>query len=647
MTEKLEIIIVGKDQFSNAFSKLRSALPSVKSLAIGAGTAVAGLGTALFAMSKSTAEAYDKVQKLSDQLGATTEFLSSMQYAADLSGIQTDTFNRSIQTLQVRIGEAGRGLGQARDAFEALGVSLRDSGGQLKTAEQILPEVADGFYRMSNATERAESASKLFGQRGISMVQMLKDGSGKLREMREEAEKFGLVVSGDAGTQAAEFNDSITRMAGSFKGVKDTISKETLPIITELSDRLAEFVAQNRDKIVATLKDFGIATYNYFKRIALGMAGLMDSVKPLLAKAIEHVNRLWDTFNELPTWAKEVGVIGAFVLGKRGAVVLVGLIDLIDRLKKANQAYSQAIEEQGDRDWGKILWDPEGAKRARELMDNHNLIVRKKIEQLNDDIPPISPKFDDDSIKSLIEGYFSIFEGMLSEIGGPEDGAPPFSNRNVEKAVENMALMKDNFSQYFEDMIWSRQELSDHDRALTGAEADADADKKAKTLAATSKLMADMYSVSVTYGKKQFKFQKGIAVAQATMKAIEAFNVNTAQYAYPWGAIIGGLAKAVALANVAAIASQEPPAAHGGLDYVPKEQTYLLDRGERVLSPNQNRELIEFMRSEGNSAPIIVEKIEIIAPESAPALTRTEWDVIVEENIIPAFQRLANRGIRA
>ena len=45
--------------------------------------------------------------------------------------------------------------------------------------------------------------------------------------------------------------------------------------------------------------------------------------------------------------------------------------------------------------------------------------------------------------------------------------------------------------------------------------------------------------------------------------------------------------------------------AHGGLDYVPKESTYLLDKGERVLSPNQNQDLNNFMKSGGSGEVII------------------------------------------
>jgi len=65
--DKIEFIISARDKFSGAFGKLTKMLPSAKTLAIGTGAAIAGMATALIAMTKATATAYDKVQKFSDQ----------------------------------------------------------------------------------------------------------------------------------------------------------------------------------------------------------------------------------------------------------------------------------------------------------------------------------------------------------------------------------------------------------------------------------------------------------------------------------------------------------------------------------------------------------------------------------------------------
>ena len=44
--------------------------------------------------------------------------------------------------------------------------------------------------------------------------------------------------------------------------------------------------------------------------------------------------------------------------------------------------------------------------------------------------------------------------------------------------------------------------------------------------------------------------------------------------------------------------------AHGGADFIPEESTYLLNRGERVLSPSQNRDLTKFMENGGGAMTV-------------------------------------------
>lgn len=69
-------------------------------------------------------------------------------------------------------------------------------------------------------------------------------------------------------------------------------------------------------------------------------------------------------------------------------------------------------------------------------------------------------------------------------------------------------------------------------------------------------------------------------------------------------AAAAGITSTVALAKGLAIAGG---AAHGGLGYVPSERTYLLDRGERVLSPKQNEDLTEFLSGGGGGEPRVIE----------------------------------------
>ena len=97
------------------------------------------------------------------------------------------------------------------------------------------------------------------------------------------------------------------------------------------------------------------------------------------------------------------------------------------------------------------------------------------------------------------------------------------------------------------------------------------------------------------------------------------------------------MAPGVAATNLAAVltgmaaaskAGAGVAALHGGSDYVPKESTYLLDKGERVLSPRQNEDLTDFMGSGGGQN--ITFNISAIDSEGMAE--------VVREKVIPALQ---------
>lgn len=97
-----------------------------------------------------------------------------------------------------------------------------------------------------------------------------------------------------------------------------------------------------------------------------------------------------------------------------------------------------------------------------------------------------------------------------------------------------------------------------------------------------------------------------IANAQAT-----AFQASLSAFASTAAIPIVGPAMAPAAAAAAAAATAPMVAgvastalmgvAHGGFDNIPREGTWLLDGGERVLSPNQNRDLTQYLRNASDS----------------------------------------------
>ncbi len=270
---------------------------------------------------------------------------------------------------------------------------------------------------------------------------------------------------------------------------------------------------------------------------------------------------------------------------------------------------------------------------------------------------PAEIGFDDTNLRDQVAVFFSKFESMMTEasstlsLGNLEtsNGIHPFTSENLIKTEENMSAATEAFLLWreteAETMNAFREDQFARDQQVIQDKVDANMNALALQQAGQIKFLGNMQSIAVTFGKKGFRVYQGLAATKATISAIQAFNVNLAEFPYPLGPILAASALALGLAQVAAIASQKPPSAHGGLTNVPKEQTYLLDKGERVVSPGQNKDLIEFMQSRAGGLSIDSLRVNISAPAPLEEMTESDWDIMIEENMIPSLKRLENWGI--
>ncbi|WP_180110782.1 transglycosylase SLT domain-containing protein [Acinetobacter sp. YH12098] len=106
-----------------------------------------------------------------------------------------------------------------------------------------------------------------------------------------------------------------------------------------------------------------------------------------------------------------------------------------------------------------------------------------------------------------------------------------------------------------------------------------------------------------------FAAQKAFAVAQAMLNIPAAYSkaydaVVGTPYIGPYIApAIGAAAAALQVAQAASIRSVNITGmAHNGIDSIPKEGTWLLDGGERVLNPQQNKDLTNYLNDKQTQA---------------------------------------------
>jgi len=219
---------------------------------LAAGTAAIGMGVASV---KSFAETGDQLQKLAIKTGFSTEALSELKYAADLSGSSIEGIQTSVRKMQMTIVDAGDGMSTATDAFDKLGLSIEDI--SKMTPEEQFSAITSALADITDPTQKAALSMDIFGKSGTDLLPMLEGGAEGLNAMRQEAKDLGLVMSQEDADAAAEFNDSLTKIQGAFSGLMNQIARGVLPalkpLITAFQDLITALPIEEIAKLIAGL----------------------------------------------------------------------------------------------------------------------------------------------------------------------------------------------------------------------------------------------------------------------------------------------------------------------------------------------------------------------------------------------------------
>lgn len=247
----------GFDVNSKPIDKLNRTISDTKQVVqlVGA-QAIAGAG-ALFGLSASVASAGDEFAKTSRRIGLSVETLQEYGHVAQLAGSSQAEMTRSIEDLTLSMAEARKGGGKLIEPLIRLNqLTGRDLLTNMTDADQLMLDLADTFSVMTDETEKAELATKIFGGTGLEMVNVLSQGSAAIREQRMEAHNLGVVMGEDVTKRAEFFQDTLVRLKQVFLGLRNEIGGELMPIVTDVMTAIREWVMINRDLVKSGLTKF-------------------------------------------------------------------------------------------------------------------------------------------------------------------------------------------------------------------------------------------------------------------------------------------------------------------------------------------------------------------------------------------------------
>lgn len=233
--------------FGGRFSKVMK-VGAAAAVALGAATAV--MGKKIVDGAKDVAEYGDKVDKMSQKIGISSDAYQKWDYVMQRAGGNVDQLKMGMKTLSQQAEKNS-------DAFQKLGISQEEV--KNLNQEQLFERTIKGLSDMEAGTERTALASQLLGRAGADMGPLLNQGSEAIEEQMEIAEKYGMVMPEEAVKASAAFEDSMTTLQMTAQGLKNRLLGEFLPAMTQVTDGLALMFTGDMsglDDVIGGVKDF-------------------------------------------------------------------------------------------------------------------------------------------------------------------------------------------------------------------------------------------------------------------------------------------------------------------------------------------------------------------------------------------------------
>jgi TP901 family phage tail tape measure protein len=322
-----------------------------------------------------------------EETAAILGILADAGYKADMGGTAlrnilialvepSSNMSKMFEKLGVDTSEFGVNLASSASALQSLGVTVKDSNGELRPFADIMDDIRAGLEKIPDPADRAAILMEIFGKRGgPQMAALLEQGGDAVRDLMDKiwslggvAEKIAEEMESGMGGAIRVLKSSMAEMSIAIGAAVSGDLKNEVVKIAELFRAVAAEVDKGTfdpivDAIIRVARDFG----DYAQAIAQAlpealqkvkfdgfvrsMDDLVETVKRLfgavfpenlttaegLAAAIQKIVNAWETLNTITS-----GILESW------EPVFRALGQLIEQLGDSESALSRWATEIGN-----------------------------------------------------------------------------------------------------------------------------------------------------------------------------------------------------------------------------------------------------------------------------------------------------------
>ncbi|WP_299733840.1 hypothetical protein [uncultured Endozoicomonas sp.] len=590
----------------------------VKKVAGVSATAFAAVATAAAAAAtvlvKESLASNDALAKFADKIGIATDALGGLQHAGELTGVSTQTMNMGLQRMTRRVADAASGTGEAVKALEELGISAVELN-RLSPDEQF-KQIAEAMGDVDGRANQVRLAFKLFDSEGVGLLNTLDAGAEGINAMMQEADALGATMNRVDAAKLEAANDAMYKAGLGSKALGNTLAVAVSPYIVAISDQFtAASKASNgfKDEVTSGM-EFVAQAIGYTANVVHGLnvvweiveQGVREFVGTAVYNLAELDKAVTDLLNKLPGVQAETNQ----------ALQLMADV-MVDDIQRGRDELSALLNEplphQAVQEWFANV-RAESDKAAQAVAENRKALFAPPAanDPAGDDSGDTGGSGSDrlgNSLDQLRTKYADENQLLLDKT---------LAEQEILIASEAALLLSEQESQLLRQQSWQAYYDVVNQAATDSAQKQVDAQHQAKIAALkqqsemyqnSSQLFGNMADLSKTFAGEQsgiYKAMFAVSKAFAIADSIVSIQAGIAEAArLPFPANLGAMATvAASTANIVSTiqGTNMQGMAHDGIDSIPKEGTWLLDKGERVVDSRTNADLKSYLANNQQSA---------------------------------------------
>lgn len=248
------------------------------------------LGSAMVDAVKGAAEYADTMNTLSLQTGLSTDKLQAYQYMAKMTDVSLETITGSMAKLIRNMNSAKDGTGAAAEAFESIGVSVKNADGTLRDSDDVFSELIEKMGQIPEGAERDAMAMSIFGKSAQDLNPLIATGAEGIKQWTKEAKNVGAVLGEEDLKKLSSLQDLFDRIGATGEALKNrlgiVLADTILPQLEKFVD-LLQGVAAGTVSFEEFGEEVGNILLELVDKISEGLPKVLDFAVEIITTLVE------------------------------------------------------------------------------------------------------------------------------------------------------------------------------------------------------------------------------------------------------------------------------------------------------------------------------------------------------------------------